>query len=280
MVVSAPTDAAGGGDHRARTRWIAKANTASTMVSWSLLAVWIVMALVSVVVASSSETTLGSLASGAKGFVFVVVPAALATTVVGTALGFASMRFSSGFNRVSMRVFGLLGGFPTIVFVVLVQASAASRSWWLMVTSLALVRLPHQSRLVRLHTMQFRASEVSVAAHALGASSWRVLTVHVLALIRPLLLHATLTNMAVLLAVQSAIAYFGIATRGATPEELAARVLTPSWGTQVGVLLGNGEYATMLVPLLAIALTILGLGIVARASRRTRLEQRLERHCQ
>mgnify|MGYP000644894087 CR=1 FL=1 len=63
-------------------------------------------------------------------------------------------------------------------------------------------------------------------------------------------------------------------------SELAARVLTPSWGTQVGVLLGNGEYATMLVPLLAIALTILGLGIVARASRRTRLEQRLERHCQ
>ena len=113
---------------------------------------------------------------------------------------------------------------------------------------------PTATRLVRGAVLAARESEYVRSAHALGASSARVLTRHVLRNILPTVLVYSTLFMANAILVEAALSFLGL---GVQPP-------TPSWGLMVSsgrdFLLVAPHIAT--VPGLAIMLAVLGFNLL------------------
>lgn len=168
--------------------------------------------------------------------------------VIGTLYGAVSGFSGPRVDGAMMRLVDVLYSTPTIILVVVLMAFF-ERGFAILVIALAAVSWLSIARIVRGQVLRLKQEPYVEAARALGASSFTIVTRHIVPnLITPVLTYAVLTVPAVILD-ESFLSFIGL---GVQPP-------TPSWG----VLAAEGAQALSVHPVLtlapagAIALTLL-----------------------
>ena len=195
-----------------------------------------------------SRVIYGSRVALLVGLVSVAIALGLALTLGGVA------GFAGGWIDVSiMRVVEILLAFPYLLLAIAV-VSALGPGVLNTTIAVGIWGAPTATRLVRGAVLAARESEYVRAARALGASSARVLTRHVLRNILPTVVVYSTLFMANAILVEAALSFLGL---GVQPP-------TPSWGLMVSsgrdFLLVAPHIAT--VPGLAIMLAVLGFNLL------------------
>jgi peptide/nickel transport system permease protein len=151
--------------------------------------------------------------------------ACVATTLalgIGTALGLVGAFFGGRVRvAVSLGVDTVIA-FPSLVLAVTVIA-LLGRGFWPVALTLGLATWPIAARVVQAETLGIVAREYVTAASLLGVSSGRILWVHVLPALRPILLVMAAFLFADMLIIESALSFLG----------LGPPLSAPSWGNML-----------------------------------------------
>ena len=189
----------------------------------------------------------GARASLGIGFAVVV-----ASVACGAALGLLAGYFRA-LDAPVMRLVDAMMALPDIllaIFLVAVLGASAGN----VVLALAIVYTPRVTRVVRASALVVRELPFVEAARALGVSTWRILTVHILLNIAsPILVQATFIFAYAVLA-EAGLSFLGA---GVPPE-------TPTWGTMIasGQQYADQAFWLVLFPGLAIVLCAMSLQLV------------------
>jgi peptide/nickel transport system permease protein len=171
---------------------------------------------------------------------------------VGTTLGLLAGYFRR-LDAIVMRLVEALMALPDIllaIFLVAVLGASAGN----IVLALAIVYTPRVVRVVRASTLVVRELPFVEAARALGVSTWRILSVHILLNVAsPVLVQATFIFAYAVLA-EAGLSFLGA---GVPPE-------VPTWGTMIasGQQYADSSFWVVGFPGLAIVLVALSLQIV------------------
>lgn len=182
---------------------------------------------------------------------------AIVSTVLGVTLGLLA-GFSPRLDRVLSRVNDAMMSFPDILLAIALVA-ALRPSAVNVVFALGIVYTPRMARMVRASTLVIRELPYVEAARALGVSTWRILSMHVLRnLLSPIIVQATFVFAFAMLA-EAGLSFLGV---GVSPA-------TPSWGTMIASARPYYREADWLAiaPGLAIMLTVFSLQILGDALR-------------
>jgi peptide/nickel transport system permease protein len=194
-----------------------------------------------------SRVIWGGRASLGIGFAVVVLSIA-----VGATLGLLAGYFRR-LDAIVMRFVEALMALPDIllaIFLVAVLGASAGN----IVLALAIVYTPRVVRVVRASTLVVRELPFVEAARALGVSTWRILSVHILLNVAsPVLVQATFIFAYAVLA-EAGLSFLGA---GVPPE-------VPTWGTMIasGQQYADGAFWVVGFPGLAIVVVALSLQIV------------------
>jgi peptide/nickel transport system permease protein len=177
---------------------------------------------------------------------------AVLSSLVGVVFGLAAGFFRPLDSPIS-RVVDAMMAFPDILLAIALVA-ALGGSVLNVIIALSIVYTPRVARIVRASTLVIRELTYVEAARALGVSTWRILTSHVLRnIVSPLIVQATFVFAYAMLA-EAGLSFLGV---GVDPS-------TPTWGTMINE--GRKYVATagwmILFPGIAITLSVLALQIV------------------
>ncbi len=178
--------------------------------------------------------------------------AVLLSSVLGIALGLIAGFFRSADKFVS-RLIDAMMAFPDILLAISLVA-ALGPSLVNVVIALGIVYTPRLARIVRASTLVIRELPFVEAARALGVSTWRIVTVHVLRnLVSPILVQGTFIFAYAILA-EAGLSFLGV---GVSPD-------IPTWGTMINAgqqYMSSADWI-MLFPGIAIVLSVLSLQLV------------------
>ena len=173
--------------------------------------------------APSSEHPLGTddlgrdlwsqLVYGARVSLWVGLVAAVVATVFGTAAALVAGWHRGWVDAVVMRVVDLTLSLPFLVLV-LVLAAYFGRGLDVLIVLIAGVLWARPARLLRGQVLKIREFGHTEAAHAMGAGSTRIMTVHILWRLVPLLVSQFVRAAAVAVIVQSGVAFLGLGDPG------------------------------------------------------------------
>ena len=173
--------------------------------------------------APSSEHLLGTddlgrdlwsqLVHGARVSLWVGLVAAVVATVTGTAAALVAGWHRGWVDAVIMRVVDLTLSLPFLVLV-LVLAAYFGRGLDVLVVLIAGVLWARPARLLRGQVLKIREFGHTEAAHAMGAGPARIMTVHILWRLAPLLVSQFVRAAAVAVVVQSGVAFLGLGDPG------------------------------------------------------------------
>lgn len=173
--------------------------------------------------------------------------AMLAALVVGSLAGY----FGGWPDSILARITDVFLGFPFLLGAIVVLNSLGSRSVWAVSLVLALFSWPTLARLVRASVGATCQAEYVQAATAMGFSTWRVMTRHLLPnALGPVLAVAAVTVGGVIVA-ESTLTFLG----------LGLRAPSISWGLQLATAQSRFQQAahTLIYPSAFLALTVLSL---------------------
>ena len=177
---------------------------------------------------------------------------------IGLALGMIAGFGPRWLDHLIVLLFDTVRSFPTVMFALAVVALVGPSLETVMVV-IIVTSIPVYGRVVRTQTLSIKNNEFIVAERAMGASSARILLVHVLPnVIGPLLILASMDIPGVV-ALEAGLSFLGL---GVKPP-------TPSWGS----LLNEGYSLIRNTPWLVIAggipliLTTLGFTFLGEALR-------------
>jgi peptide/nickel transport system permease protein len=194
---------------------------------------------------------LARLLFGARVSLAVGFAAAVATALLGTAIGLVAGYFGGRLDAILMRVTDGVIALPLLPLLIVLAAvdpaklglprewaEAESASLYRVVIIVALLGWTTVARLVRATALALRERPFVLAARAQGATPWRIMRVHVLPnLASPIVVATTLSAGHVIL-LESVLSFLGL---GIQPP-------TPSWGN----LLANAQELVWSAPLLAV----------------------------
>ncbi|MBZ6077755.1 ABC transporter permease [Microvirga puerhi] len=173
-------------------------------------------------------------------------------SVFGIALGLVAGFFRRLDTPVA-RFIDAMMAFPDILLAIALVA-ALGPSLATVIVALGIVYTPRLARIVRASTLVIRELPYVEAARALGVSTWRIMTRHVLRnLVSPILVQATFIFAYAMLA-EAGLSFLGL---GVSPE-------VPTWGTMIAAgrqYVGRADWMT-LFPGIAIILSVLSLQMV------------------
>lgn len=196
---------------------------------------------------------------GARTSLYIGIGTVLASISLGTLIGITSGYFGGKLDLIAQRFVDSIMPIPLIVLAMtLVSMLGASKEN--VIISLAIVIAPNNSRIIRSATLAVIANAYVEAARATGASSFRILSRHILPNISaPILILASIQLGSAIL-VESSLSFLG----AGTPPP------TPTWGAMLS---GGGrrfmETAPWLLiaPGVAISLAVLGFNLLGDALR-------------
>ena len=190
---------------------------------------------------------------GARVSLFVGLVVVSVSAVAGMAIGSIAGYFGGRIDQAISRLMDVLLAFPGLLLAIALVA-VLGPSLGNVVLALTVIGWVGYARLVRGQVLRAREFEYVVAARALGASTWRTLTRHVLPTALPAVTVQATLGMATAILSEASLSFLGL---GVQPP-------TPSWGTML-----NGGRAHILdaphltvFPGLAIALLVLGLNFL------------------
>lgn len=209
-----------------------------------------------------SRVLLGARVSLLVGLVVVSVSA-----TVGMAMGAVAGYYGGRIDQVISRTMDILLAFPGLLLAIALVA-VLGPSLLNVVLALTVIGWVGYARLVRGQVLRAREFEYVVASRALGASTWRTLTRHVLPTALPAVSVQATLGMAGAILSEAALSFLGL---GVQPP-------TPSWGSMI-----NGGRAHLLdaphltvVPGVFLALVVLGFNFVGDGLR-DRLDPKMDR---
>ena len=150
---------------------------------------------------------------GARVSLWVGLVAAVVATVVGAAAALVAGWHRGWVDAVIMRVVDLTLSLPFLVLV-LVLAAYFGRGLDVLIVLIAGVLWARPARLLRGQVLKIREFGHTEAAHAMGAGSTRIMTVHILWRLVPLLVSQFVRAAAVAVIVQSGVAFLGLGDPG------------------------------------------------------------------
>jgi peptide/nickel transport system permease protein len=144
------------------------------------------------------------------------------TAFVGTVLGIISGYFGGNTDSVIMRITDIALSFPGLLVAMLLAVSLGP-GFYTVVLALSILGWAGYTRMVRGASLQIVNSDYVAQARIAGASSWRIMLVHIFPnVLNPLIIIMTMAVGMMILA-ESGMSYLGI---GIPPP-------MPSWGSMV-----------------------------------------------
>ena len=169
--------------------------------------------------------------------------------IVGVTLGLVAGFFRQLDTPIA-RIIDAMMAFPDILLAIALVA-ALGPSLATVIVALGIVYAPRLARVVRASTLVIRELPYVEAARALGVSTWRIMTRHVLRnLVSPILVQGTFIFAYAMLA-EAGLSFLGV---GVSPD-------IPTWGTMIAAgrqYVGQADWMT-LFPGIAIVLCVLSL---------------------
>jgi len=156
--------------------------------------------------------------------------AALIGVLVGLVAGYAGGKVDSLMMLFS-DIIQSLPGIMFMVIVVLIFRSLLTPSWFhgviTLIVGFAAVSWVGLARLIRVNVMQIKSQLFVEAAVSLGASSWFVITRHLLPNVRHIILVWIINNIPAVILLEAVLGYVGIGVTSATADN---SFTIASWG--------------------------------------------------
>lgn len=192
---------------------------------------------------------------GARVSMLVGLSATLVSLVIGVTWGAIAGFRGGNTDNLMMRVVDIIYGLPFMMIVILLMVFLG-RDIKNIFLGLGAVQWLTMARIVRGQTLSLREREFTTAASALGASTWRIVRVHLIPnALGPVMVYATLLVPAVILE-EAFLSFIGLGVQSPLP----------SWGSLVSEganLSSMRNYAFELIfPAAALSLTLLSLNFL------------------
>ena len=153
-------------------------------------------------------------------------------TTTGAIWGLASGYVGGRFDLIGQRVVEVLMSFPNIILAMILVAGMGG-GFWVIVIAISVTQVPLSVRVIRAVAQSVKESDYVLAARALGASSLRIMGLHIAPqCTAPYLIVAT-ANLGVAIIAEASLSFIGA---GVNPP-------TATWGNMLG-----GAVATVLTP--------------------------------
>lgn len=203
---------------------------------------------------------------GARASILVGILSAGAVALIGGLLGMLAGFYGGFIDTMISRVTDIFFGIPFLLGAIIVLVAIPSGgdiSFWVpiskVVLALAILGWPAVARIMRSTTLQVKESDYVAAARALGASTSRILRVHVLPnAVQPVIVYATIL-LGAFISAEAALSYLGIGLQ----EPVV------SWGIDISA--ASRFYRSsphmLIFPGMALSLTVLAFIIVGDAVR-------------
>lgn len=173
--------------------------------------------------------------------------------IVGTLLGIVAGYYRGTVDRVLMRIVDIQLALPLMLLALLVIAALGPSTTNLVIV-LALTSWLRYARIIRGQVLALREREYILSAHAIGASTWRIIIRHLLPnVLTPALVVATL-ELARIIIMDAALSFLGL---GVQPPN-------PSWGRMLadGRVYISSAWWIVTFPGIAILLTVLSVNLL------------------
>jgi peptide/nickel transport system permease protein len=175
---------------------------------------------------------------GGRIALYVALVSTAISLILGIVLGLIAGFGPRWLDNVMILTFDAMKSFPTVMLA-LALVTLTGPSLTAVMVVVILVNVPGYARIVRTQTIALKTSEFVDAAQSMGASTTRILRVHILPnVIGPLVILASM-DIPVVIAIEAGMSFLG----------LGVRPPTPSWGS----ILNDGFANIRETPWIAIA---------------------------
>ncbi|MFF3324672.1 ABC transporter permease [Streptomyces sp. NPDC002889] len=186
---------------------------------------------------------------GARASILVGVGVTILVTVLGTFVGMIAGYFGGWLDNLLSRITDVFMGIPFMLGALVVLTSFEKRSVWVVILALAFLGWTQIARVARGSVITIKQADYVVAAKALGASTTRILTKHVLPnALAPIIVVATIA-LGGYIAAEATLSFLGVGL--AEP--------TVSWGVDVSSgreQLRNAPHV-LIIPSVMVSVTVL-----------------------
>jgi ABC-type dipeptide/oligopeptide/nickel transport system permease subunit len=206
----------------------------------------------------NGRDVLSRIASGGRISLFVGLVGTAGGLLLGTTIGLCSGYFGGWTDNIFMRFIDIMYAFPGVLLAIMIVAILGP-SLWNLIIALTIWATPTLARIVRSNVLSLKQREFVEAAHAIGASPFRIMTRHLLLnTVGLIIVYATL-GVATAILTAAALGFLGLGVQPPTPE----------WGSMLSdgrTVIRRAPYLT-LFPGLAIFFTVLSLNFIGDALR-------------
>jgi peptide/nickel transport system permease protein len=196
---------------------------------------------------------------GARFTLLVSVSTVFLATVISIVLGLVCGYAGGMLDEIVMRVIDAINSFPSIL-IALVMVSILNYGKLTIIPALVIMFIPSFTRIVRTGTLQYKNADFVLSNKVFGDSDVRILFVHILPNIYPLLLSSVVIGLSNAILAESSMSYLGL---GIQPP-------IPSWGRMLKEaqdIIFSTPWAA-LAPGLMIVVTIVGLNCIGEGIRK------------
>ena len=175
---------------------------------------------------------------GGRIALYVALVSTAVSLAIGIVLGLIAGYGPRWLDNLMILLFDAMKSFPTVMLA-LALVTIVGPSLTAVMVVVVLVNVPGYARIVRTQTIAIKSSEFVTAAQSMGASTARILRVHIMPnVIGPLVILASM-DIPVVIAIEAGMSFLG----------LGVRPPTPSWGS----ILNDGFSQIRETPWIAIA---------------------------
>lgn len=175
---------------------------------------------------------------GGRIALYVALVSTALSLLIGIVLGLIAGYGPRWLDNLMILIFDAMKSFPTVMLA-LALVTIVGPSLTAVMVVVVLVNVPGYARIVRTQTIAIKTSEFVTAAQSMGASTARILRVHIMPnVIGPLVILASM-DIPVVIAIEAGMSFLG----------LGVRPPTPSWGS----ILNDGFSQIRETPWIAIA---------------------------
>ncbi len=186
---------------------------------------------------------------GARASIMVGVIVTIAVTITGLVIGMLAGYFGGWIDTVLSRITDVFFGVPFIVGAMVILTTFEERSVWVVILSLSFLGWTSIARVARGSVITIKQADYVVAAKALGASTTRIMTRHILPnAIAPVIVVATIA-LGGYIAAEATLSFLGIGL--AEP--------TVSWGIDVSAAKDQlrNVPTVLIIPSVMVSITVL-----------------------
>ncbi|WP_151771432.1 ABC transporter permease [Streptomyces abyssomicinicus] len=186
---------------------------------------------------------------GARASIMVGVLVTLIVTFLGTLIGMLAGYFGGLLDTVLSRITDIFFGIPFLLGALVVLTSFEKRSVWVVILAISFLGWTSMARVARGAAIQVKQADYILAAKALGASTFRILTRHVLPnALAPIIVVAT-TALGGYIATEATLSFLGVGLQ----EPLV------SWGVDVAGAFRSIRNApfVLIMPSVLVSITVL-----------------------